>query len=101
MHRRHIQRKAAYSRSLHAGLLGNDTLIVFDECHLVPAFATLLENIQHAGGKLKPFHVMLMSATGSGGSDISLNDDDLSTEPLKSRLQAQKTVRIINHPQPI
>jgi CRISPR-associated endonuclease/helicase Cas3 len=31
----------AYSRALHAGLLGNDTLIVFDECHLVPAFATL------------------------------------------------------------
>ena len=91
----------AYSRALHAGLLGNDTLIVFDECHLVPAFATLLENIQHAGRKLKPFHVMLMSATGSGGSDISLNEDDLNTEPLKSRLQAVKTVRIINHPQPI
>jgi CRISPR-associated endonuclease/helicase Cas3 len=91
----------AYSRALHAGLLGNDTLIVFDECHLVPAFATLLENIQHAGGKLKPFHVMLMSATGSSGSDISLNDDDLNTEPLKSRLQAVKAVQVINHPQPI
>jgi CRISPR-associated endonuclease/helicase Cas3 len=91
----------AYSRALHAGLLGNDTLIVFDECHLVPAFAALLENIHHAGGKLKPFHVMLMSATGSSGSDISLNDDDLNTEPLKSRLQAVKEVQLINHPQPI
>jgi len=50
-----------YSRALHAGLLGNDALVVFDECHLVPAFATLLDNIEHAGGKLKPFHVMLMS----------------------------------------
>lgn len=91
----------AYSRALHAGLLGNDTLIVFDECHLVPAFATLLENIHHAGGKLKPFHVMLMSATGSSGSDVSLKDDDLNTEPLKSRLQAVKEVQLINHPQPI
>ena len=91
----------AYSRALHAGLLGNDTLIVFDECHLVPAFATLLKSVEHAGGKLKPFHVMLMSATSSVGSDISLKVDDLNTEPLKSRLQAVKEVQLLNHPQPI
>ena len=90
----------AYSRALHAGLLGNDTLIVFDECHLVPAFATLLKSVEHAGGKLKPFHVMLMS-TSSVGSDISLKVDDLNTEPLKSRLQAVKEVQLLNHPQPI
>ena len=54
--------------------------------HLVPAFATLLENIQHAGRKLKPFHVMLMSATGSGGSDISLNEDVRRAEQHKQRV---------------
>ena len=89
-----------YGRALHAGLLGNDSVVVFDECHLVPAFGVLLDNIANAGGKLKPFHVMLMSATG-GVSGVSLDEDDLNTEPLRSRLQAVKNVHLVNHPQPL
>ena len=89
----------AYHRALHAGLLGNDTLVVFDECHLVPAFETLLANVESAGGKLKPFSVMTMSATGSGHGSLELNADDLVAEPLASRLHATKKVQLIKHPQ--
>ena len=32
-----------YRRSLHAGLLSQDALLVFDEAHLTPAFAETLE----------------------------------------------------------
>jgi CRISPR-associated endonuclease/helicase Cas3 len=89
----------AYHRALHAGLLGNDTLVVFDECHLVPAFETLLRNVESAGGKLKPFHVMAMSATGSGHDSLELNADDLVAEPLASRLHATKKIQLVKHPQ--
>ena len=37
----------------HAGLLGQDTLIVHDEAHLEPAFQTLLEGHCHEGTKLR------------------------------------------------
>jgi CRISPR-associated endonuclease/helicase Cas3 len=89
----------AYYRALHAGLLGNDTLVVFDECHLVPAFERLLRNVESAGGKLKPFRVMAMSATGKGHASLELHTDDLVTEPLASRLHAAKKIQLIKHPQ--
>src|ERR1039458_1712426 len=89
----------AYHRALHAGLIGNDTLVVFDECHLVPAFETLLTNVESAGGKLKPFRVMRMSATGSGHDSLELNADDLVAEPLASRLHATKKIQLVKHPQ--
>jgi len=82
-----------YRRPLAAGLLGNDTLIIFDECHLVPAFETLLRNIEKAQGKLKPFFVMTMSATSSG-DDFVLSDEDLKNEILGKRLNAAKKLRL-------
>jgi CRISPR-associated endonuclease/helicase Cas3 len=79
----------AYSRPKQAGLLGNDTLVVFDECHLVPAFETLLRNIESAGGKLKPFFTMTMSATSNSADSISLSDADLENPVLSQRLKAK------------
>ena len=70
----------AYYRAMHAGLLGNNTLVIFDECHLVPAFLTLLRNVEAAGGKFKPFRVMAMSATGSRHASLELHADDLVTD---------------------
>jgi len=91
----------AYSRSKHAGLLGNDTVVIFDECHLVPAFETLLRNIGNAGGKLKPFFAMTMSATSNSADSISLSDDDLANATLSQRLKAKKTVQLRETPQPL
>src|SRR5205823_5181732 len=91
----------AYSRSLHAGLLGNDTLIIFDECHLVPEFGNLLRLVQNAGGKLKPFCYMLMSATSNDRDSIQLSNTDLQDRTLGKRLRATKTLRLITVEKPV
>jgi CRISPR-associated endonuclease/helicase Cas3 len=84
-------------RALHAGLLGNDTLIVFDEAHLVPAFNKLLRNVEKAGGKFKPFKYVLMSATSlsQDADEVTLTDADLEHPTLKGRLTAPKRLHIV------
>jgi CRISPR-associated endonuclease/helicase Cas3 len=77
----------AYSRSLHAGLLGNDTVVIFDECHLVPGFGNVLRLVKEAGGKLRPFHYMLMSTTSAEG-EVQTSDSDLKSGILGKRLRA-------------
>jgi CRISPR-associated endonuclease/helicase Cas3 len=84
-----------YDRARHAGLLGNDTLIIFDECHLVPAFEVLLRNVESAGGKLKDFHVMTMSATSASGDSLSLSEADLGNPTLSARLSAKKSLSLV------
>jgi CRISPR-associated endonuclease/helicase Cas3 len=91
----------AYSRSLHAGLLGNDTLVIFDECHLVPEFGNLLHLVHEAGGKLKPFHYMLMSATSTDEGEIQISDSDLKSETLGKRLRADKTLHLVHTDKPV
>ena len=67
-------------RPHHAGLLGQDTLIVHDEAHLEPAFQKLLTTIedqQHRCGDPWPIRVMELTATSRGdereeGGTISL-----------------------------
>lgn len=86
--------EGAYAKPRYAGLLGNDTLVIFDESHLVPAFQTLLKNVEAAGGKLRPFHTMTMSATSSG-DDIKLSQEDLANPVLGARLNAKKKLNLI------
>src|SRR5205823_1610083 len=63
------------SRPLHAGLLGQDALIVHDEAHLSPAFQELLEAVareqQHGRARdVRPLRVMELTATSRGcGAD--------------------------------
>jgi CRISPR-associated endonuclease/helicase Cas3 len=85
----------AYDRPRHAGLLGNDTLIIFDECHLVPAFEVLLRNVENAGGKLKHFRVMTMSATSTSSDSLVLTEGDLANATLNARLNARKTLSLV------
>jgi CRISPR-associated endonuclease/helicase Cas3 len=57
-----------WSRPQHAGLLGQDALIVNDESHLTPAFAKLLlaiEEMQRTGPRSRHIKTMRLSATPS------------------------------------
>ena len=49
-------------RAMDAGLLGHDALVVFDEAHLSPAMAELLDSIARLGDG-RSFRVMRLSAT--------------------------------------
>ena len=83
------------SRPLHAGFLGQDTLLVHDEAHLESAFQKLIETIQCEQGNclpgtdgvcvrckrkgrprdLRPLHVMALSATARGDAENAKTED--------------------------
>jgi CRISPR-associated endonuclease/helicase Cas3 len=55
-----------YGRAHHAGLIGQDALIVHDEAHLSPAFSRLLwkiEREQREANEPRPLRVLELSAT--------------------------------------
>lgn len=106
-------------RPLHAGLLGQDVLLVHDEAHLEPAFQQLIETIQteqncrERSGQLpwRKLRVMALTATGrysSNGTDriLELTQEerqapqmipDSSTEPLHTvwkRIHAVKRLHL-------
>jgi CRISPR-associated endonuclease/helicase Cas3 len=88
-------------RSLQAGLLGQDTLVVIDEAHLSPIFVSTLLDIKQAVQKtpsLRPFHVMSLSATlGGHGSKILVIDEsrELQNEQARLRLNAKKQIEFL------
>ena len=99
------------SRPLHAGFLGQDTLIVHDEAHLEPAFQDLLiaiQSEQHSGRfpDRYPLRVMELTATSRGEGDVfGLTEEEKLAdfekrdvpEPLRvvwQRTHAKKTVRL-------
>jgi CRISPR-associated endonuclease/helicase Cas3 len=68
-------------RALHAGLLGQDALIVNDEAHLTPAFAALLKQLGGRTGGDRPVRIMLLTATHrdySGDAFPANLDSDLA-----------------------
>ncbi len=87
-------------RALHAGLLGQDALLVLDEAHLTPPFAALLtaiQDIQQATGHPRPLRVALLSATHrEAGSPeaIGVEADDRKDPVMGRRLTARKVLRL-------
>jgi CRISPR-associated endonuclease/helicase Cas3 len=86
-----------YWRVQHAGLLGQDTLVVNDEAHLTPAFATLLNAIENQQKQIgiKPFRTIRLSATHSSSKcwPDSLEDDQKSKH-FCAIFEASKRVQI-------
>jgi CRISPR-associated endonuclease/helicase Cas3 len=81
-------------RSLQAGLLGQDSLIVIDEAHLSQCFVATQRDIQgfvQKGQPLRPFHVMTLSATLSNSDNTLTFDEakecrnDIAARRLKAR----------------
>jgi CRISPR-associated endonuclease/helicase Cas3 len=94
------------TRPLHAGFLGQDTLIVHDEAHLEPAFQDLLTairaeqqrcNEQRPASETRKVHVMELSATPrSVGTPFRITPADEEHPTVKARLGAAK--KLILHP---
>jgi CRISPR-associated endonuclease/helicase Cas3 len=85
-----------YWRAQHAGLIGHDTLIVNDEAHLTPAFASLLSKVQEKQrSSLKPFCTLRLSATHPS-SECWPNslEDDREDERFQRVFEATKRVQI-------
>lgn len=95
------------SRPIHAGLIGNDALILLDEAHCSLAFAQTLQRVQKyraddwASQPLKlSFQFVEMTATPSrppdSASDVfRLSDRDHEVEVLRKRLEATKPTRLL------
>lgn len=111
-----------YGRAHHAGLIGQDALIVHDEAHLSPAFSRLLWKVEHEHrigergetSRDRSIHVMELSATTrpepeearkvreeafehrpgtSKGGVFDLEDDDREEKIVKDRLNATKRLK--------
>lgn len=90
-----------HSAPLHAGLAGNDALIVVDEAHLVEPLRQTLAAI----GRLRlrgphppalPWHLLIMTATPlADARSIGLGEDDRSHPVLSRRLNARKLARLL------
>ena len=84
------------TRPLHAGFLGQDSLIVHDEAHLEPAFQKLLSDIEAKQRRCKdfrPLKIMELTATSRGeGDSFRLTALDEDHPEIKKRIAAAKTI---------
>jgi CRISPR-associated endonuclease/helicase Cas3 len=92
-----------WTAPVHAGLVGNDALIVIDEAHLVEPFRQTLQRVAHWRARATeplhtPWHVLTMTATpaGDAGEVVALEADDLQHPLLSRRLAACKQARLVN-----
>jgi CRISPR-associated endonuclease/helicase Cas3 len=85
------------SKPLHAGLLGQDALLIHDEAHLELAFQALLTAIaseQQRSGEPRPLRVLSLSATGRTTPDFTLGDEDFGHSVVNQRLHAKKGLQL-------
>ena len=74
------------SKPTHAGLLGQETLLVHDEAHLEPAFQELLESIekqQHQDNDRGKIRVMQLTATSRSNANSSKSKRENQTKPFQ------------------
>ena len=85
-------------RPHHAGLIGQDALIVHDEAHLTPAFSDLLQTIvkeQHRSEEARPVIFLELSATVSNRNNcriFGLEPEDHDDVIVSERLKAKKSL---------
>jgi CRISPR-associated endonuclease/helicase Cas3 len=87
---------------LHAGLAGNDSLIIVDEVHCARAFQQTVTAVRRyrrwsERPLQSPFHVVLMSATPPSDVDEVFKDEeeDRKDPELGKRLNAAKPTRLV------
>jgi CRISPR-associated endonuclease/helicase Cas3 len=97
-----------YGRAHHAGLIGQDVLLVHDEAHLSPAFDAVLnavETEQKRCGDRLPLKVMRLSATirpdavkgaeGGQAGVFGVEAEDRDDPVVAERLKATKTLGLV------
>jgi len=87
-----------YGRVHHAGLIGQDALIVHDESHLTPPFGELLRGVAQAqcqDGRPRAVRVMELSATARGddADTLRLTSEDEKKKAVTQRLDAAKRLQ--------
>ena len=90
-------------RPIHAGLAGNDCLVILDEVHLSKPFAETLRTVTHlARGTLpRPIQVVEMSATPQNKQArpfVMLDSDLQASELLRKRVEAVKRGKLVPIP---
>lgn len=103
-----------YQRAVHAGLVGNDSLILVDEAHLSRPFLETLKAVEFYRSDrwaeqpvTTPFQVVVMSATAGSAVEpvvrppgwkvepFQLGQDDRANDSLYRRLNAKKLAKLI------
>lgn len=92
------------TRPHHAGLLGQDVLLVHDEAHLEPAFQALLDSIeaeQRRCNDLRPLKILHLSATNRNpqgdrpsSPPLRLSPADEANQTIRRRILAVKKLRL-------
>lgn len=85
------------SKPLHAGFLGQDSLLVHDEAHLEPAFQKLIDAIeseQRRSADFRPLKVVALTAMSrdDGDKPFALTEVDRKHNELRKRIEAGKGV---------
>jgi CRISPR-associated endonuclease/helicase Cas3 len=85
------------ARPLHAGFLGQDSLLIHDEAHLEPAFQQLIEKIEEQQYREAPVQwpklkCMELTATSKTENAFRLDNDDYLNEVVKTRMESVKTI---------
>jgi CRISPR-associated endonuclease/helicase Cas3 len=87
------------TRPLHAGFLGQDSLLVHDEAHLEPAFQKLLLDIEAEQKRCKDFRPMkvteLTATSRADGEAFGLSESDYKNDVVKQRINAKKAIYLI------
>ncbi|MFN7022020.1 MAG: type I-U CRISPR-associated helicase/endonuclease Cas3 [Phycisphaerales bacterium] len=95
-----------YGRAHHAGLIGQDAMMIHDEAHLEPAFDALLESVkqeQERRKEARTIRVMRLSATtrhdgssaGTASAAFGIEDEDRRDPVVAQRLSARKGLGIV------
>lgn len=90
------------SRPLHAGFLGQDTLLVHDEAHLEPAFQKLVSAIEaeqqrcHEFGRFRVMELTATSRSETNSVEPLFTDEDRRHDEVRKRIEARKG--IVFHP---
>jgi CRISPR-associated endonuclease/helicase Cas3 len=86
-------------RPLHAGFLGQDSLLVHDEAHLEPAFQELIEVIQkqqqqEASVPWPKLKVLALTATSKFPASFQLDEKDYENHVVRTRIDSVKKIAL-------